>query len=154
MSTNGSDPTIRQLIQSVASDAQQLAKQQTELARTEIKSTEQGVAATGGMLIGAAVVGFLTLVFLLVTLAYVLVAVGLPVWAGFGIVTLVLLIITAVLGLLGRKRAKTISGPKLAKAEFEKTKQLLSGKKAEVLPAPRAADAVAQRAGDVRRAVS
>ncbi|MFN8125064.1 MAG: phage holin family protein [Candidatus Nanopelagicales bacterium] len=150
MSTNGSDPTIRQLVQSVAADAQRLAKAQTELARTEIKSTEQDVAATGGMFVGAAVTGFLTLVFLLITLAYVLVAVGLPVWAGFGIVTLLLIIVTAILGLLGRKRARTISGPKLAKSEFERTKQLLSGSKPEVLPVPRSSDAVAQRAGDVR----
>lgn len=154
MSNPGSnEPSIRELVKSVTTDAQRLMKAQTELVRTEVKSSEQAAGATAGMLIGAAAVGGIGAIFLLVTIAYVLVALGLPTWAGFGIVTLVLLIVAAVLGLLGRKRAKSINGIPVAKAEFERTKQMLSGKQPEVLPVPRSGDAVAQRARDVSNAL-
>lgn len=154
MSTNNGTPdtSIRALIKSVTVDGQRLAKAQAELARTEIKSSQKEATATGGMFIGAAAAGGLGGIFLLVTIAYVLVALGLPVWAGFGIVTLVLFIVAAILGALGKKRAKSIEGLKVAKLELERTKQALSGKQPENLPVPRATDAVSQRAGDVRRA--
>jgi hypothetical protein len=73
-----------------------------------------------------AVLAFLGFIFLLVTLAYVLVALGLPVWAGFGIVTL-LLIIVAVLFLVGRAGMKKIKGPERSIAAIEATKVALAG---------------------------
>lgn len=154
MSNTGSNqPTIRELVKSVTADSQRLMKAQSELMRTEVKSSEEAAGATAGMLIGAAVLGGLGAIFLLVTIAYVLVALGLPVWAGFGIVTLVLLIVAAILGALGKKRAKSITGIPRAKAEFAQTRQMLSGKQPERLPAQRATDAVANRAGDVRNSL-
>jgi hypothetical protein len=66
-------------------------------------------------------------VFVLVTLAWALVALGLPYWAGFGIVALLLLIVAAVLGFLGKKKAEGIKGPERAIAELEKTKLALAG---------------------------
>jgi membrane protein implicated in regulation of membrane protease activity len=60
-------------------------------------------------------------IFLLVTLAYVLVALGLPVWAGFGIVTLLLFIVAAILGLLGKKESAKIKGPERTIAQIEQT---------------------------------
>ena len=64
-------------------------------------------------------------IFLLVTFAYVLVALGLPVWAGFGIVTLVLFIVAAVLGLLGKKESAKIKGPDRTIVQIEQTKAAL-----------------------------
>ena len=64
-------------------------------------------------------------IFLLVTLAYVLVALGLPVWAGFGIVTLVLFIAAAILGLLGKKESAKIKGPDRTIAQIEQTASTL-----------------------------
>ena len=65
---------------------------------------------------------FLAVIFLLVTLAYVLVAVGLPVWAGFGIVTLFLILVAAIMGLVGKKRAGKVQAPERTIKEFEETK--------------------------------
>lgn len=147
--TGSSEPTIRALVKSVTEDTQRLIKAQTELLRTEVKDSQQEAGATAGMFIGAAVAGALGAVFLLVTIAYVLVALGLPVWAGFGIVTLVLLIVAAILAALGRKRAKSIEGIPLAKEEFEKTKLMLSGSGSnttDIVPSQAATDAVARKA--------
>lgn len=152
VSSNGSqDTSILKLVKSVSADAQKLLKAQGELVQTELKGSQKEAAATGGMFAGAAVFGGLGLVFLLVTIAYVLVQLGLPTWAGFGIVTAFLLIVAMILGLVGRSRAKNIKGPELAKAEWERTKLALSGKQPEMLPATRSPSTVAQRAGDVAR---
>ena len=70
---------------------------------------------------------FLGVIFLLVTLAYVLVEVGLPVWAGFGIVTLVLILFGLILVLVGRSRAKSVHGPERSMAALEATKSTLRG---------------------------
>ena len=53
----------------------------------------------------------LGVIFLLVTLAYVLVQLGLQVWAGFGIVTLVLLLVGGIIALVGIRRSKTTTAP-------------------------------------------
>jgi hypothetical protein len=73
------------------------------------------------------VILFLGVIFLLVTLAYVLVQLGLPVWAGFGIVTAVLLLVGAILVLVGRNRAKQVQGPERSIAALEATKSTLRG---------------------------
>ena len=81
----------------------------------------------GGLAIGGITLAALGFIFLLVTLAYVLVAIGLPVWAGFGIVVLLLFIAAVVLFALGRNRAKSIKGPERFKRELQRTKDALSG---------------------------
>ncbi len=121
------EPKIRDLLAAAKTDGQRLVKAQLELAQVELKASGQTAAKVGVLFIAALVLGFLGFVFLLVTAAYVLVILGLQVWAAFGIVTLVLLIIAAILALIGSRKAKKIKGPVLAKAEFERTKAVLAG---------------------------
>ncbi len=120
-------PSIRQLVSEVAKDAKHLVQAQSELAKVERKDTQKQAAATGGLFGVAAVTGGLGGLFLLVTIAYVLVALGLPTWAGFGIVTLTLLLIAAVAGLVGKSKAGNIKPFVATKLELERTKQALSG---------------------------
>lgn len=127
-------PSIVALVKSAVADARALAQAQAALAQAELKQTGQQVGKTGGLFIGAAFMGFLGFVFLLVTLAWVLVALGLPYWAGFGIVALLLLIVTAVLGLLGKRSADGIKGPERSIAELERTKAALAGPVSDALP--------------------
>ena len=148
------EQSIRKLIASVSADAQKLMKAQTELATTEFKGSQREAQATTGMFAGAAFTGLIGAIFILVAIAYGLVALGLPAWAGFLIVAVVLLIIAAILGSLGKKRSKQIKGPELAKSEWDRTKKMLSGKQPEVLPAQRTTQVLQERAGDVRKAAS
>lgn len=122
--------SIAQLVTSATSDIKTLVNDQVELTKAEVKQTAQQAGKTFGLFGAAAFVGVLFIVFLLVTIAYVLVALGLPVWAGFGIVALVLLIVTGVLGFLGKKRADAIKGPEKAVEQFKATKQALTMKPA------------------------
>lgn len=146
MANGSGDNTIRGLIGSVTADAKKLAQAQAELAKMEIRGATQEAGSAGGMFAGAAVAGGVGALFLLVTIAYVLVALGLPEWAGFGIVALVLLIAAAILAGVGRGRAKKMkSGLVLTKLEMQKTQLALSGQQQENLPAVRADSALDTR---------
>ena len=124
--------SIRQLVSDVAKDAKRLLQAQSELAKTETKATQKEAATTGGLFAVAAGAGMMGGIFLLVTIAWVLVELGLPTWAGFGIVTLVLFIVAAVAGLVGKKKAKGIKSFEVTKLEIDRTKQALTGAKPSV----------------------
>jgi len=121
-----SDPTVRELITTATSDVSNLLSAQVELAKAEVKQSANKAVEGISMLVVAAVIAFLGVVFLLVTIAYVMVQLGLPIWAAFGIVTLVLFILAAIFAMIGKKRVKKVKGPELAKAQFEQTKQAFS----------------------------
>lgn len=97
--------TVGQLVADASHDISSLVQNEIQLAKTEI-SRGVSFGGKGAALLGVA--GFLALlglIFLFHTLAQV-VAIWLPVWAGYLIVTLVLFLIAAVLGLLGIKAVK------------------------------------------------
>lgn len=109
------------MVSKTIADGQRLVTTQVALAKVELKSTAQDAGKVGIFI--AVAIGSITLfvIFLLITLAYVLVAIGLPVWAGFGIVTLLLLFITTIAALLARAQAKKINGPKVIVDEVQQT---------------------------------
>jgi hypothetical protein len=119
-------PSLGQLVSSVSADVQSLVKGQIELTKAELSQTAQQTGRAIAPLVVAGVLAFLGFVFLLVTLAYVLVALGLPVWAGFGIVTLLLLIVAGVLGYIGRRNIDKITGPERSVRALEETRAVLA----------------------------
>ncbi len=123
---DGNSPDLATLVRSVAASGQRLARAQVALFQAEARETGQQVAVISAMAVVAAATGVLFGIFLLITIAYVLVALGLPTWAGFGIVTLVLLIVTAVFALVAKSRAEHITGPQVAQEELRRTKNALS----------------------------
>ncbi len=125
--TRNSDPSIVELVRSAAADTTELVKQQIELTKAELQQTVKTAGSSFGLLAAGAAIVLLGAVFLLVTIAYVLVQLGLPTWAGFGIVTLFLFIVGAILLLVGRKRAKTVQGPERTVAALEATKASFRG---------------------------
>lgn len=127
MSTQNSEPGIVELVRSAAADTTELVKQQIELTKTEIQQSVKTAGSSFGLLAaGGAIIG-MGAIFLLVTIAYVLVQLGLPTWAGFGIVTLFLFLVGAILLLVGRKRAKSVHGPERSVAALEATKATFRG---------------------------
>jgi ABC-type multidrug transport system fused ATPase/permease subunit len=118
--------TLGTLISGVTEDMSKLVRGEIELVKTEIRETARTAGQGTGLLVGAGVFAFLGLVFLLLTLAWVLVELGLPTWAGFGIVTLLVILTAVVMGLVGRKQLETVKGPERAQASMEKTKALFS----------------------------
>jgi len=113
--------TIGQLVADATHDVQGIVRSEIALAKAELSTGAKTMGKAGGLLGGAAFVGLLAVIFLLHTLAR-LIAEWLPVWAGYGIVTLVLLIVAAVLGLLGKKALdKAKPAPSRAIAEAQQT---------------------------------
>ncbi|NHA69771.1 phage holin family protein [Phycicoccus flavus] len=102
MAPESTDRTIGQLVADVTHDLQGIVRGEIELAKAEVSQGAKVMGKGAGLLAGAGFLGVVGLVFLFHTLARVL-AVWLPVWAGYLIVTVLLFALAAVLGLLGRK---------------------------------------------------
>ena len=117
--------TIGQLVVDATRDVEGLVRSEIALAKAEV---QQGVAIMGkgaGLLAAAGVVALLAVGFVLTTLAYVI-AIWLPVWAGFLIVGVVLLIVTGILAAIGVKALKSARpAPERAIAEAKQTIALL-----------------------------
>lgn len=118
-------PSILQLLTQALDDAKRLGQAQVALVKAEIAADGASIARTG--VLGVVAVGSISLavVFLLVTVAYVFVQLGLPTWAGFGLVTLLLIITAGVTGYLAYLKAQSVQGPRRAMAELERTQQAL-----------------------------
>lgn len=109
--------SVGSLLGEISGDISTLMRQEVELAKTELRQSATRASKGAGMLGGAAFVALLGLIFLFHTLAYVL-DIWLPLWAGYLITTVLLFVVAAVLGLLGRK-ALTTAKPKPEKAIAE-----------------------------------
>ena len=100
--------TLGQLVASATQDISALIRSEIELAKAEIAVQAKKAGVGGGLLAGAAVVLFYSVYFIFITLAEGIQAMGLPRWASFLIVTLLMLIAGAILGLLGVRKMKTV----------------------------------------------
>jgi len=118
--------SLGSLVTGVTEDLSSLIRGEIELAKTELRDSAQ-VASKGAGLIAAAVgVASMAGLFLLLTFAWLLVQWGLPYWAAFGIVTLILAIVAVVLGLVGRKQLQDIKGLERSNQSLAKTRDLLA----------------------------
>jgi protein-S-isoprenylcysteine O-methyltransferase Ste14 len=100
-SGNGTERTLGQLVADATQDISTIVRSEIALAKAEVTAEAKIAGKGAGMLAGAAFVGLLGLIFLFHTLANVL-AVWLPLWAGYLITTVVLFVLTAILGLVGK----------------------------------------------------
>ena len=91
---------------------------------SDLRDSARNAGKGGGLLAGAAVFGFVSLLFLFATLAWTL-NIWLPTWAAWLIVTVLLLIITAVLALVGKKQLDSIKATVALQEDIEKTNATL-----------------------------
>jgi hypothetical protein len=112
-------PSTGELLKGLADDASTLVRQEILLAKQELQEGLTASAKASALLVAAGVLGLYAFGFLLYTIGE---AIGGPRWLGFAIVTVVLLIVVAVLGLIGKKRlAASKVAPEKAKAELQTT---------------------------------
>jgi protein-S-isoprenylcysteine O-methyltransferase Ste14 len=101
--------TIGQLVADATHDVSTIVRNEIALAKAEI-TTEAKTAGKGAAMFGAAAfVGLLGLIFLFHTIANVI-AIWLPVWAGYLITTALLFLVAGILALVGRRSMKTMKG--------------------------------------------
>lgn len=102
MAPESSERTIGQLVADATHDLQGIVRGEIALAKAEVARGAKAAGKGAGLFAGAAFLGLLGLIFLFHTLAQV-VAIWLPVWAGYLVVTLLLFVVAGVLALLGKK---------------------------------------------------
>jgi hypothetical protein len=99
------ESTIADLIKSAVRDAQDLVRGEIALAKAEARNEARRFGTGAAVLGGAAVCALVTLGLLLTTVALgISEGFGWPLWAGFGIVTILMVIVTGVMALVGRSR--------------------------------------------------
>ena len=125
--SSDTDRTIGQLVADATHDLQGIVRGEVALAKAEVTSGAKVMGKGAGLLAGAAFLALMGFVFLLHTLAQVI-AIWLPISAGYGIVTALVLILAAVLAMLGRKALQSAKpAPERAIEQGQKTIAVLKG---------------------------
>lgn len=119
-------PSLKQLISTTINDGKRLLTAQVNLTTTEVSQTGKAIGSVSVLALVALTLVGLAGIFLLITLAYVLVALGLPVWAGFLIVAGVLILIAGILALIARQKAQQVKSASLSAVEWKATAEALS----------------------------
>lgn len=119
-------PSLGALLSKVVKDAKTLVNAQVALTRTEAQQSGQQIAVVSVFgLIALAAVSMAGL-FGLIALAFGFVALGLPEWAGFLIVTGILILGAVIAGIVAKVRSGKITGLHVAQAEWQATSQAVS----------------------------
>lgn len=121
------DQTLGQLVASASQDLTALVRGEIQLAKTELKDNVITVARGSAMFAAAAVIALVAVPLLPITLAYGLVALGLPPWLAFLITAVVFFAVAGLVALLGVQRFKKIQSPARTIASIEETKAMFTG---------------------------
>src|SRR3954454_10869254 len=100
--TSSTERTIGQLVADATHDLEGIVRGEIALAKAEVTDGAKVLGKGAGLLAGAAFLALIGFVFLLHSAAWGI-STWLPVWAGYLIVAVVVLIVGAILALLGKK---------------------------------------------------
>ena len=103
-----SERSIKEIIDSLRPQLQELVNKQVELARSELVPVGRQAGIAVGLLVVGAVFLLLFLGFFFATGAAIMIAAGFPAWAAIGIITVILLIIGGALAGLGAGRLRSL----------------------------------------------
>jgi hypothetical protein len=118
---DNADKTLGEIVSEVSEKASLLVREEIELAKAEVISKAKTMGRGAGIGVAAGVFLVFALVMFLHTLAWLLVeAFDLQIWVGFGIVTLLLVILAVISGLLAAKWLK--AGPPTPDMAIEQAK--------------------------------
>lgn len=119
-------PSLGSLISNVVRDAKTLLNAQVALTRSEAQKTGQQVAVVSVFgIIALAAVSTASL-FGLIALAFGFAAMGLPTWAGFLIVTGILVLVAVIAAIVAKVRSGKITGMHIAEKEWKATSEAVS----------------------------
>jgi hypothetical protein len=151
--TSGTERTIGQLVADATHDLEGIVRGEIALAKAEVTTGAKVIGKGAGLLFGAGFLALMAVVFLLHSAAWGI-AVWLPVWAGYLIVAVVVLIVAGILGLMGKKALdRARPAPERAIEQAQQTIAVLKSPLGEppvggpATPTPAAAAATASTAG-------
>ena len=138
--TTSTERTIGQLVADATHDLEGIVRGEIALAKAEVTDGAKVLGKGAGLLAGAAFLALIGFVFLLHSAAWGI-STWLPVWAGYLIVAVVVLIVGVILGLLGKKALdQARPAPERAIGQAQQTIAAIKNPKGE-------ADAVTVAAG-------
>ncbi len=105
------DSSVGALVQSAMADMSTLMRGEIELAKAEIGRSAKKAGISVGLFAAAGVLAAFAGIYLFVTIAEALIALGLPRWISYGIVTVFLLLLAGIAALIGRRMLKKIEKP-------------------------------------------
>ncbi|MFL6165897.1 MAG: phage holin family protein [Ornithinibacter sp.] len=145
--TTGTDRTIGQLVADATHDLEGIVRGEIALAKAEVTDGAKVLGKGAGLLAGAAFLALIGFVFLLHSAAWGI-STWLPVWAGYLIVAVVVLIVGAILALLGKKALdQARPAPERAIGQAQQTISAIKNPKGEPDAVGAAAGATAVSAG-------
>lgn len=99
------ESSFTDVVKEALRDAQELLRYEIALAKAEARDEVTRLGVGIGLIAGAGVAAVLGVVFLMTALAWgISEGLAWPVWAGFAIVTVLMLLVAGVLGIVGKKR--------------------------------------------------
>lgn len=99
------ESSIADVIKNAVRDAQDLVRGEIALAKAEAREEVSRAGMGAALLAAAALAAVIGIVFLMTTVAWAISeGLGWPVWSGFGIATLVMLLAAGVLAFVGKRR--------------------------------------------------
>lgn len=104
-----SDRSIKEILDTLRPQLQELVNKQVELARAELIPVGIKAGIAIGLLAVGAVFMLLFLVFFFLTGMYIMWYAGFPLWAAAGIITVILLLIGGALAGMGAGRLRTLN---------------------------------------------
>ncbi len=104
-----SDRSIKEILDTLRPQLQELVNKQVELARAELTPVGIKAGIAVGLLAVGAVFMLLFLVFFFLTGMYIMWYAGFPLWAAAGIITVILLVVGGALAGIGAGRLRTLN---------------------------------------------
>jgi hypothetical protein len=103
-----SDRSIKEIVDVLRPQVQELVNKQVELARTELVPVGKQAGIATGLLVVGAVFLLVFLIFFFLTGMYIMQALGFPLWVAAGIDAVILLVIGGGLAAAGASRMRTL----------------------------------------------
>ena len=123
-----SDRSIKEIIDVLRPQVQELVNKQVELAKTELVPVGKQAGIATGLLVVGAVFLLLFLVFFFLTGMYIMQALGFPLWVAAGIDAVILLVIGGGLAAAGASRMSTLDPkPRRTIAAFQQNIEWVKG---------------------------
>lgn len=128
------------IIRAISGDVQELVRDEVQLAKAELAPAAKNGGIGAGLLAGAAFFGVSAVFILYFCVVYVLVRLGLPVWASFLIVGAALLVLAAVLGAIGYSMVRKVKAPQRTIAQAKQTVDAVKASAQQTLAAIKGSD--------------
>src|SRR4051794_33765622 len=126
---------VGEIVRAISDDVKDLVRDEVQLAKAELVPVAKTGGIGAGLLAGAAFFGVSAVFIFYFCMVYVLVRLGLPVWAAYLIVAALLLVLAALLGAIGYTMVKKVKAPERTIQQVKETVEAVKASAQQTLAA-------------------